>query len=131
MKTYLLDTNAILRFFLNDLPIQHEETKRLLKSAKEGKVKVYTAEVTIFEVYFTLNSYYNLSKELIVRHLCILLKSSYVNAESKELFLEAFDLHIRLTGLSFVDCFLLAKARETKMEIFTFDKNLQKQLQRV
>ena len=40
MKTFVVDTNIILRFLLNDIPKQTEEVKKQIKLAKEGKIEL-------------------------------------------------------------------------------------------
>lgn len=127
MKRLLLDTNALLRFFLDDIPKQKDIVEDILKQAQKRFVVVHVAQIVIFELNFVLDKYYNFPKQEIVRSLESLVSSDYIQVESQNIFLTALNIY-SLTNLSFVDCFLISKSKEEKMDLFTFDQQLQNEL---
>ncbi|HEX6977156.1 MAG TPA: PIN domain-containing protein [Patescibacteria group bacterium] len=126
MKRILIDTNAILRFLLLDVPNQAEEVKVLFEKAKAGKIQIIIPEVVFFETKHMLSgNYYGFEKNLVVNKLESILSASFLEVENKSIFLKALDYY-KKTSLSLVDSFILAKAKLENLEIFTFDKNLKK-----
>lgn len=123
MKQYLLDTNPLLRFLLNDITEQSNKVAELLNKAKTGKVKLSIAQIVIFEITFVLEKYYHFPKEKIVDGLGTLLATSYLEIQDRTAFQEALEF-FKGQNLDFVDCFLVCKAKESNATIFTFDKNL-------
>lgn len=123
MKLYLLDTNSLLRFLLNDVPEQSDKVVELLDKAKAGNVKLFVAQIVIFEITFILEKYYHFPKEKIIDGLGTLLASSYLEIQDRSVFQEAIEL-FKTKNIDFVDCFLVSKANEDNAAVFTFDKDL-------
>lgn len=59
MKIFL-DTNFLLRFFLQDNPLQFEACKKLISQIEEGKFTVYTSGIVFLEISYVLKSVYKL-----------------------------------------------------------------------
>lgn len=125
MKCYIVDTNAILRFLLHDVPKQPEKVKNLFVRARSEKVRLVVPQIVIFEIVFALNKYYNLPKSDISSHLKSILAAEYLEIQDREVFGEAIKL-LEKHSIDFVDCFLTAYARRQESEIFSFDKDLKK-----
>lgn len=123
MRKVLLDTNALLRFFLNDIPEQKKAVDKLLRGAKAGEESLIVSQIVVFELAFILEKYYQFAKDLVVDRLKNLVLTKYLKVESRETFILALSLY-SATSVSFVDCFLIAKAKQLKSEIFSFDKEL-------
>lgn len=123
MKQVIVDTNALLRFLLNDIPQQKKEVEKLLWQAKQNKRTIRILPIVIFEIDFTLRKYYQFGKEKLIDKLESIVGTDYMQVEQKEVFLEALKLY-RVTNISFVDCFLLLQAESRGAELFTFDKKL-------
>lgn len=127
-KIYIVDTNIILRFFLQDVASQFNQVKKTFTEAKNGKIKLIIPQIVIFEINFALKKFYNLKKEDIIKKIGQLVSAEYIEVESRELFLMTIELYKR-KNISFVDCFLISKAEAEEADLFTFDrklKNLQK-----
>lgn len=127
MKVYYVDTNVFLRFLLKDNIDQYKEIESLLRKAKDKKVRLRVPVIVIFEISFVLKSYYHLSKDEIIGMLESLVALSYVKIDEREVFSRAIQLY-KSSVISFVDCFLIAKAQIEGKELFTFDKDLKKLL---
>ncbi len=125
MKTFIIDTNAILRFLLNDIPSQHKKVESLVKKAKNGNLIILLSEVVVFETLFALRSYYQYSKETLLTAIEPLISTEYIRTENTPIFLEAIKI-FKNTTLEFVDCFLIAKSKSLGFDLFTFDKKLNK-----
>ena len=123
MKSYFLDTNALLRFLLNDNIEQSNEVVELLDKAKAGTIKLFITQIVIFEISFILEKYYHFPKEKIIDGLGTLLASSYLEIQDRTVFQEAIE-QFETKNIDFVDCFLICKAKEDDSTIFTFDKDL-------
>jgi predicted nucleic-acid-binding protein len=125
MKDVIVDTNAFLRFLLNDIPQQKNQVEKLFKQAKMREIVINVPLVVIFEIHFALEKLYRFDKETSIEKLEAILKTDYFHIESREIILQALTFY-RTYSVSFVDCFLLSKAKEEKAELFTFDQKLQK-----
>lgn len=124
MKTYIIDTNIILRFLLADVPNQFQQVKQIFLKAKEEEVILIVPQIVIFEINFGLEKFYRLEKSEIIEKVESLFSSKYLHIESKNVFQKALNYYKYSNGLSLVDCFLLAKAESEEAELFTFDEKL-------
>lgn len=125
-KDYILDTNVIVRLLLQDIPSQYNQAKKLFTDAKSGKIKVIIPQIVIFEINFTLQKYYHVEKEEIINKLGSLVKTKYLQVESREVLTAALALYRTTVTASFVDCFLMSKSDIDGAELVTFDKKLLK-----
>lgn len=125
MKQFIVDTNAILRFFLNDIPTQQKAIEKLFQRAKRSEITLLVPQIVVFELNFILDKYYRFNKEKIINTLKPLVSADYLEVESKEVFIPALTLYDNSTA-SFVDCFLLCRAKLEKAKLYTFDKKLKK-----
>lgn len=123
MKQYIVDTNAILRFLLDDIPGQKKAVEELFTQAKKSKIAIIVPEIVVFELNFVLLKYYGIDKEKIINLLQPLVSSGYLQVESRNLFIITLKTY-KSENISFVDCFLIAKSKLEKSELFTFDKKL-------
>ena len=124
MKSLVLDTNAFLRYLLNDVPDQANQVAELFKAAKANELKIYAPQIVIFEIVFALDKYYKFPKNKIVDKLGVLLTTPYLQIQDVKGFQEALIL-FNNQNMDFVDCFLICFAQNKDTKLFTFDKNLQ------
>lgn len=124
-KTYLLDTNVLLRVLVGDVISQDKQAREWFLQAKQEEISLIIPEIVVFEIHFGLEKFYSFSKDEILERLKVVLSTPYLHVESQEIFLLALTFYSR-EKVSFVDCFLLAKSKLTNAEILTFDKKLQK-----
>lgn len=125
MKLVIADTNAFLRFLLNDIPEQVKRFESLLKKARKSEITLFIPQIVIFELDFTLSKYYLLPKQDVVRKLQSIIKTPYFKIQDTEIFREAIKLYSE-TKLSLPDCFIYCLAQNSKAEIFSFDKKLKR-----
>lgn len=123
VKTVLLDTNIILRFFREDHPQHVKQVKNLFQQAEKGTIDCYVDPVVLAEVVWTLASFYNVNRSEITSKLEILLVQKWMVNEHKQTLLSALRQY-QETNLDYIDCWLLAVSQEHNFPIETFDKKL-------
>ncbi len=124
MSSLTLDTNAFLRFLLDDIPEQADQVSKLLARAKKEELEIIVPQIVIFEVAFALDKFYKLSKEEVVDKLRTIITAPYLKIQDINIFQEAVIL-FKDTPLDFVDSFLQCFAQSKSSTLFTFDKKLQ------
>lgn len=121
----LPDTNALLRYLLQDVPAQFEEAQRYFESVRVGREKALLLQGVFVECVYVLTKFYRVPKAEVAASLSTLLRyKGFVNPD-KDILLQALALfageHIDL-----VDCILAAAAHHHGVPMFTFDKKLVK-----
>lgn len=125
MESLILDTNALLRFLLNDIPSQARQVAEVLSKAKLKKLRLYIPQIIIFEIFFALDKYYKFPKKDVVNKIGTLLSTTYLEIEDRVIFQDALEVYTN-KNIDFVDCFLVCTTRSSNSALFTFDKRLQK-----
>lgn len=119
-----LDTNALLRLLLKDIPEQHQAIKELL--TKGGVFSV--ADIAIVELVFVLERYYAFSREQVAEAVTGLTQLKEITC-NRALFEKALPVYTEHSALSFEDCYLATCAALDNAEpLWTFDKKLARQL---
>lgn len=125
MKLVIADTNAFLRFILDDIPEQANKFEKILKQAQKSEIKLIVPQIIIFELNFTLSKYYLFPKQTVIEKLQSIIKTPYFKIQDIEIFREAIKLYAK-SNLSLADCFIYHCSQSWKADLFTFDKNLAK-----
>ncbi len=125
MDSLILDTNAFLRFLLNDIPRQAEAVSKLLIKARSKELEIFIPQIVIFEIEFALDKYYKFPKNEVIDKLGVLLATPYLKIQDVDIFKEAIALFDN-KNIDFVDCFLECSAKQKNSTLFTFDKKLKK-----
>ena len=126
MKKIIADTNVYLRFVLGDNPKQKLAFKNLVQRAKKSEIIILVPQIVLFEIYFVLEKYYQFPKEKIIQILKPIITAPYLELQDKTSFNNAIQMFDENNKVSFVDCFLVSKAKTEEAEFFTFDKRLEK-----
>lgn len=115
----LLDTNAVLRYLLKDIPEQFNAVLDAVENGAQTTVEILN------ETEHVLSHVYKLSREDISWFLhCLLLD---IHVENKQAIRYALAVYNQ-TSLDFVDCVLIAYHKLFNSEILSFDKKLNKNL---
>lgn len=123
MKKIIVDANAFLRFLLNDIPEQKTAFEKLLIQAKKSEIILLVSQITIFEIAFILEKYYEGDKKDRIEKLKSIISTSYLAIDDREIFLSALNIYAE-ENISIVDSFLISRAKIEKANFFTFDKKL-------
>lgn len=114
----ILDTNVIIRFFIND----DSEMNRYASDLIENETVFVTPEV-IAEFIYILTKYYEIDREHSKEKIIDLIALDNVNAEHSQVIGKSLELFAQ-TSLDYVDCLLCAYHTEYGYEVCTFDKKL-------
>lgn len=123
MKNIIVDANAFLRYLLNDIPEQKTAFEKLLIQAQKSDITLIVSQITIFEIAFILEKYYQVNKKDIIDKLKSIISTGYLEVDNREIFLSALNIYSQ-ENISLVDCFLISRAKGEKAQLFTFDKKL-------
>ena len=118
----LIDANVILRYLLNDTPEMSSKAKELVSSGN-----VYTKPEIIAEVIYVLKGVYQIDRNNIRTFIYSMLDD--ISCAEDKCVRMAIDIY-SLVSLDFVDCLLIAYHKINNENVFSFDKKLNKHLDR-
>ena len=120
-KVYLIDTNVILRFLLDDHKKYSPKAKAFMELVSQGEKKAEIPSVVIVECVYVMEGFYKIPKGEIVDTLTKVLNfDGVVNSDKSEI-LEALFKYAN-TNTDIVDCLLAARSSPDKV-IISFDKD--------
>jgi len=123
MTSKFVDTNFFLRFLTNDIPRQAKKAEGILDRADQGKLKLFCSDLVIAEIAWTLDSFYQESKENIAQSLGRILAIKNLEVPSKENWLEALEIFVK-KNVELIDAFNYAVMRSRGIKkIYSFDKH--------
>ena len=118
----LLDTNAILRYMLQDDREMADSVElQLLNNACYIPVEV------VAEFVYVLLKVYGVERNVIAQAVARIADADNVRLAQSGVVCHALNVFASST-LDFVDCLLVGYAKEKQYNVFTFDKKLQKYL---
>lgn len=115
-----LDTNVVLRYLLNDVPMQSIKSKNVIIGSTS-----YITDVVAAEIVYVLERVIGMERSDIIK----LVKSflSLPNLIYNDYFLDqSLDLYGTNKTLSIVDCYAATEAKVYENTLVTFDKELVK-----
>ncbi len=122
---FYLDTNAVLRYLLNDNDEQFKKVSAFLKGVFVGSTKAVILESVIVECVHVLTKFYRVTRlETAEKLAAILNYRGVVNQDRQEL-ARALQLYGE-SSLDIVDCILVVKTEKEQRTLFTFDEKLKK-----
>ena len=121
MAKKFVDTNVILRYLLHDVESQQKEVDELIESG------VATIPEVLPEVVYVLRKSYKVDRHKTAEALLRILDE--IEVAHNAVMIHAAKLY-GATNLDFVDCLLIAYHEVENVEVFTFDKDLNKLLKR-
>jgi predicted nucleic-acid-binding protein len=121
-KVYLVDTNVILRYLLDDHKTHSPKAKAFMLQVSRGKKKVEIPAIVIAECIYVLEKFYEVPRNEVVESISgILSFTGIVNTDRSEI-LEAL-LKFKKSNTDIVDCILAAYSSSDKV-VVSFDKDL-------
>lgn len=118
----LVDTNIILRWLLGDHRELSQKAEQLVDRAKNASLLV--TDVVVAEIVYVLRAT-GRDRQQVSEALLLIERMEAFKYENEELIMKVIGL-LTDTNLDFADCYLLAKARQEKLGLETFDKPLEK-----
>jgi predicted nucleic acid-binding protein len=122
----LLDTNLLIRYLTNDIPVRANAVASLLAAVKAGAEQLYTTEVVVAEATFILSSKktYNVSHAEIARLLSPILRLRGVTIPRKRVVIRALEIYGQNRKLDYSDALLVATAEQTGITtILSYDRD--------
>ena len=123
-KVYLIDTNVILRYLLDDHKVHSPKAKAFMAKVFEGTKKAEIPDVAIVECIYVMEKYYKIPVNEISTKLSGILNFSGIVNRNRSEILEAL-LKYNSTNIDIVDCILAAKSSPEKV-VVSFDKDMKK-----
>lgn len=117
----LIDANVILRYLLDDHPQLSEKARKVIEAG------VCTLPEVIAEVVYVLKGLYKVERKEIGDTLIDFMDE--VEVYNQEIMAEALSIYSD-SSLDFVDCILISYFRIAGAEVISFDKKLNKRLER-
>ena len=127
MSEYLLDANVIVRFLTLDDPKQSKAAKKLILKAQTGDVVLHLDASIVAEVVYVLeSSRYGKSRQDIHDALIDFLGNPCIETAAGDIVADALKRFKERPALDFADCWLAAQAGAKKLEVASFDRDLDK-----
>jgi predicted nucleic-acid-binding protein len=118
----LFDTNAILRYLLQDNGEMADRVERQLAESV-----CYVPVEVVAESVYVLTKVYGVGRDEVCRVLTALTEMPGIRVGKDDVVRRALVVFAS-SSLDFVDCLMVGYARERGYDVFTFDKELQKHL---
>jgi predicted nucleic acid-binding protein len=121
MPVWFVDTNVFLRFLTRDDPTTFERCRRLFEQAVAGSFTLRTSELVIAEIVWTLLSYYDLPKSVVIEKVGQILNTPGLVVTNQEVLIEALVLWSR-HSCDFIDAYNAAlMRRDGLIELISYD----------
>lgn len=119
-----LDTNVLVRFLVEDDPLQTEQARVLLQQGIAEGATFYVPDIVLCEIVWVLSTSYRVPRQEIVDHLRRLLHASHLTFSSSERLARVLDAYASGKG-DFADYLIREEARGAGYDaVATFDKAL-------
>ena len=123
-KVYLIDTNIILRFLLDDHPEFSSKAIAFMLNVAQGISKAELLDVVMVECVYVMEKFYRIPRKEITDKLSKILNfSGIINSNRSEL-LQTL-LKFETSNADIVDCLLAAISSSARV-VVSFDKDMQK-----
>ncbi len=121
--TYIIDTNAILRYLLNDNPAQFKRVNEFMEKVRLGRERAIILESILTESVYVLVKFYKTpGAEAADKLITLLNYRGTVNKDKADL-ISALRL-FSAGNMAIVDCIALVKAKKDRYNLFSFDEKL-------
>jgi predicted nucleic acid-binding protein len=126
VKTYLLDTNVILRFLTGEPEAQAQRAKLLFEQCESGAFSIRILPLVIAEVVFVLTGkYYQMERAEVAKALILFLENPSFDVVDRDSLIRGLQLFQQHT-IDYADAFLTAAAQTHDCGIASFDQDFQK-----
>jgi len=125
MKSFLVDTNFILRYLLVDDKYLFEKAKKIFDEAAKKKIKIEIIPEVIFELNYVLKGVYKVKREKVAEILLNLVKTPYLVIENQSLLIEVLETYQKV-NVDLFDIYLYFLGKNKNKEILSFDNDLKK-----
>lgn len=124
MKTYILDTNVLLRFALNDNKEQVSRIEGLFRQAQKSAVSLIVPAEVLFEVEYVLRGVYKIEKDKRITFLELFLHTPFITIREDSVFREGLVIY-KTKIVDLMDCYLFSLAQSLGATVFSFDRDFE------
>ena len=121
----LPDTNIVLRYLLRDDEGQYTKAAEFFENVRVGKERAVILESVLVVCVYILTKFYKVPKREAADILVRLLQYKGIANRDKKTLIDALKVFAG-QNLDIVDCILLARSKQGKGRLFSFDKALNK-----
>lgn len=120
-----IDTNILVRFYIQDDPEQHGKVTELFRQASTQNL-LFINHVVLIEWFWVLTQVYDVAKKDIVKELEYLLSSKEIALQNSAAVRKSLEI-FKAKNVDFTDCLIaLLNSKENCETTYTFDKNASK-----
>ena len=123
-KVYLIDTNVILRYLLDDHEDFSPKAKAFMQDVAKGSIKAELPTVVVVECVYVMEKFYKIPKNEIVDTLSRILNIKGITNSAKSEILDAL-IKYEKSNADIVDCILAAKSSPQRV-VVSFDKDFKR-----
>ena len=123
-KAYLIDTNVILRYLLDDHEDFSPKAKAFMQDVAKGSIKAELPTVVVVECVYVMEKFYKIPKNEIVDTLSRILNIKGITNSAKSEILDAL-IKYEKSNADIVDCILAAKSSPQRV-VVSFDKDFKR-----
>lgn len=123
MRELILDANVLVRFLVQDVPLQAKAARKLVEQAESGALLLVVDPMIIAETVYVLTSFYKKPRETVADALMAFVQSDGVSVADESRLVDALRRFQR-SSVDFADAWLAATAAETHREVASFDRDL-------
>lgn len=126
MKTYLVDTNVILRFITREPETQAQQAAQFFQQCENGEALLKFSPIVIAEVVFVLTGkIYGFRRNVVAEQLQRFLSNPSFQVHDLDEILLALKL-FKSHAIDFADAYLAASAQLSGETVASFDKDFRK-----
>ena len=126
MKTYLLDTNVILRFLTGEPEAQALRAKKLFEQSESGVLNIRILPLVIAEVVFVLTGkHYQMERAEVAEALILFLENPNFDIPDRDSLISGLQL-FKQHNIDYADAYLAAEAQTNNCGIASFDQDFLK-----
>ena len=125
MTTYFLDTNFVLRFFLQDNLDQYNEAKKVLSTIDGRDTKANLTTEVVMEIEYLLRKFYKIPRSIISTRVLEFIESGLIETEKYVLIVKSLKKYVNI-NMDLVDILLFYQAKESGGIVLSFDKDFKK-----
>ena len=126
MKTYLLDTNVILRFLTGEPEEQAERARTLFEQSESGVLTIRILPLVIAEVVFVLTGkHYQMDRADVVEALILFLENPSFDVSDRDSLIRGLRI-FKQHNIDYADAYLAAEAQASDCGIASFDQDFLK-----
>jgi len=125
-RRHVLDANVILRHLVNDSPELARKARAVFQKAAQDAITLVCDPVTLAEVVWVLESFYQIPRGQIAEELTTFLAAPEITIVDKELYLTALRLYEEAVPHFGDACACAAAMKTAEGRLISFDKKLSK-----